>query len=68
MKHFIDFAAIKAFASVLLIELVELIPLMTDISKFVVQSSIGVITFLYIFRKYKQLGRENTKQKTNGKK
>jgi len=64
---FMDWLLGKAFASVLLIELVELIPLMSDISKFVVQSSIGVITFLYIYRKYTQLGKTQNK-KSNGKK
>ncbi len=64
-EHILDWASGKAFASVLLIELVELVPLISDIMKTGIQSSIGVITFLYIYRKYKQLG--NTKQKTNGK-
>ncbi len=47
--------------AILSVELVELIPLMSDLLKLVIQSSIGVVSFLYIYRKYRLL-KSNNKQ------
>ncbi len=60
-EHIFDRIFGFALSAILSVELVELLPIISDLSKLVIQSSIGVVSFLYIFRKYKLL-KQNNKQ------